>query len=106
MIRRPPRSTRTDTLFPYTTLCRSGHRQPVLDSVAEQRRAGDPVRDRRGPGPRIRFRQVPEDEREFVTAKAGREAPMQRFADDECDMDDGGVARLMAMAVAIGRAHV
>src|SRR3546814_3818210 len=24
MIRRPPRSTRTDTLFPYTTLFRSG----------------------------------------------------------------------------------
>src|SRR3546814_5721764 len=24
MIRRPPRSKRTDTLFPYTTLCRSG----------------------------------------------------------------------------------
>src|SRR3546814_14183225 len=23
MFRRPPRSTRTDTLFPYTTLCRS-----------------------------------------------------------------------------------
>src|SRR3546814_5296374 len=28
MIRRPPRSTRTDTLFPYTTLFRSG--QPEL----------------------------------------------------------------------------
>src|SRR3546814_8572593 len=32
MIRRPPRSTRTDTLFPYTTLFRSGRplkpRQP------------------------------------------------------------------------------
>src|SRR3546814_8994900 len=26
MIRRPPRSTRTDTLFPYTTLFRSGKR--------------------------------------------------------------------------------
>src|SRR3546814_4378515 len=25
MIRRPPRSTRTDTLVPYTTLFRSGH---------------------------------------------------------------------------------
>src|SRR3546814_6559401 len=25
MIRRPPRSTRTDTPFPYTTLCRSQH---------------------------------------------------------------------------------
>src|SRR3546814_5040564 len=28
MIRRPPRSTRTDTLFPYTTLFRSGDRLP------------------------------------------------------------------------------
>src|SRR3546814_17279214 len=27
MIRRPPRSTRTDTLFPYTTLFRSPHLQ-------------------------------------------------------------------------------
>src|SRR3546814_3798575 len=27
MIRRPPRSTRTDTLFPYTTLFRSGDRR-------------------------------------------------------------------------------
>src|SRR3546814_9128214 len=26
MIRRPPRSTRTDTLFPYTTLFRSSYR--------------------------------------------------------------------------------
>src|SRR3546814_513099 len=26
IIRRPPRSTRTDTLFPDTTLCRSMHR--------------------------------------------------------------------------------
>src|SRR3546814_14716672 len=33
MIRRPPRSTRTDTLFPYTTLFRSrreGHHRLVL----------------------------------------------------------------------------
>src|SRR3546814_14634503 len=29
MIRRPPRSTRTDTLFPYTTLFRSQLRQYV-----------------------------------------------------------------------------
>src|SRR3546814_706093 len=28
MIRRPPRSTRTDTLFPYTTLFRSPGRRP------------------------------------------------------------------------------
>src|SRR3546814_3677000 len=29
MIRRPPRSTRTDTLFPYTTLFRSPPSRPV-----------------------------------------------------------------------------
>src|SRR3546814_6170794 len=29
MIRRPPRSTRTDTLFPYTTLFRSGSARPT-----------------------------------------------------------------------------
>src|SRR3546814_1988884 len=34
MIRRPPRSTRTDTLFPYTTLFRS--RVGVLDEAAGQ----------------------------------------------------------------------
>src|SRR3546814_20825241 len=29
MIRRPPRSTRTDTLFPYTTLFRSHGEEPL-----------------------------------------------------------------------------
>src|SRR3546814_18512062 len=33
MIRLPPRSTRTDTLFPYTTLFRS-----LVENVAQQRR--------------------------------------------------------------------
>src|SRR3546814_8044823 len=32
MIRRPPRSTRTDTLFPYTTLFRSGWYSPISAS--------------------------------------------------------------------------
>src|SRR3546814_6598567 len=31
MIRRPPRSTRTDTLFPYTTLFRSFVTQPAVE---------------------------------------------------------------------------
>src|SRR3546814_8713055 len=30
MIRRPPRSTRTDTLFPYTTLFRSARLEPAI----------------------------------------------------------------------------
>src|SRR3546814_7180323 len=37
MIRRPPRSTRTDTLFPYTTLCRSGEGCRALASELEAR---------------------------------------------------------------------
>src|SRR3546814_19638645 len=37
MIRRPPRSTRTDTLFPYTTLFRSDKR-PRDRYVAESKR--------------------------------------------------------------------
>src|SRR3546814_15201266 len=35
MIRRPPRSTRTDTLFPYTTLFRSGQ---VLMAITQHRK--------------------------------------------------------------------
>src|SRR3546814_18590395 len=34
MIRRPPRSTRTDTLFPYTTLFRSRRFVPIASGVA------------------------------------------------------------------------
>src|SRR3546814_9689616 len=36
MIRRPPRSTRTDTLFPYTTLFRSRSAQPAGDLLVER----------------------------------------------------------------------
>src|SRR3546814_6107222 len=42
MIRRPPRSTRTDTLFPYTTLCRSI--APSTNSTAPPPTAGIAVR--------------------------------------------------------------
>src|SRR3546814_6456402 len=40
MIRQPPRSTRTDTLFPYTTLFRSGRR---VDQVAHAQAGGEHV---------------------------------------------------------------
>src|SRR3546814_3733510 len=35
MIRRPPRSTRTDTLFPYTTLFRSGGEDPLGEGAVQ-----------------------------------------------------------------------
>src|SRR3546814_2052722 len=48
MIRRPPRSTRTDTLFPYTTLFRSepgalGIQQPKAENNAADGDNGDEV---------------------------------------------------------------
>src|SRR3546814_2829547 len=47
MIRRPPRSTRTDTLFPYTTLFRSD--REALETLFDQE-GGDALRSRRAVG--------------------------------------------------------
>src|SRR3546814_15471217 len=41
MIRRPPRSTRTDTLFPYTTLFRSPSRDARRTAAQDRRRRHD-----------------------------------------------------------------
>src|SRR3546814_2545059 len=54
MIRRPPRSTRTDTLFPYTTLFRSLARcETLFDYVlggddAPERHAAEAIADQIG----------------------------------------------------------
>src|SRR3546814_2812112 len=69
MIRRPPRSTRTDTLFPYTTLFRSdreddGHHRHRRRSgtTGGSARTGQPG-DHRGPGDPQPRRQQPGDHR-------------------------------------------
>src|SRR3546814_12386792 len=56
MIRRPPRSTRTDTLFPYTTLFRSHNRRAADLARSSNRRETLPCGAARGeidarPGP-------------------------------------------------------
>src|SRR3546814_3167323 len=76
MIRRPPRTTRTDTLFPYTTLFRSreGCRGPRRGDRggAQGRRHG--LRDRRrGRWHRHRWRPGRRPDR-----------PLARRADDRC----------------------
>src|SRR3546814_10826150 len=50
MIRRPPRSTRTDTLFPYTTLFRSDAGQQPGHDVADDAAARALRRQVRGEG--------------------------------------------------------
>src|SRR3546814_3911990 len=67
MIRRPPRSTRTDTLFPYTTLFRSGDAlfpRGRGGRAARPARRDDPAAGRGGgaggPGGRLRRRRSEE----------------------------------------------
>src|SRR3546814_15104319 len=48
MIRRPPRSTRTDTLFPYTTLFRSRSEATGARELGSDPKTGKPVSVRLG----------------------------------------------------------
>src|SRR3546814_8864315 len=54
MIRRPPRSTRTDTLFPYTTLFRSS-REPQTCTGGQQMKQSEILRESYG-RPSLRMR--------------------------------------------------
>src|SRR3546814_3023379 len=87
MRRRPPRSTSTDTLFPYTTLVRSADR-PEPGHSASARRMLDL--------PRIRLLDV------FAGSFALRQRPVLRGGGEcrEIPRRPGGVQRLHA-----GRAH-
>src|SRR3546814_2076429 len=76
MIRRPPRSTRTDTLFPYTTLFRSSHElvgdqaRPLSDTrranilAANEGLAGEALRTLG-----VAFRSLPKDRSEEHTSE-------------------------------------
>src|SRR3546814_13433552 len=78
MIRRPPRSTRTDTLFPYTTLFRSARPPEGSGSPAAIRiRACGPARQR---GRRSRVRPRPGD---HLAQRVVADLPLQQpVADD------------------------
>src|SRR3546814_12634958 len=102
MIRRPPRSTRTDTLFPYTTLFRSmkrALRNLIENSLKYGERAHvELVRD--GPELRIEVRDegpgMPEDR------MAEMMEPFTRMEGSR-SRDTGGAGLGLAQ---IGRAHV
>src|SRR3546814_20123917 len=64
MRRRPPRSTRTDTLFPYTTLFRSSY--PVV-SLATARQKARAEAEKRADGIEPKQARRQEEERERVS---------------------------------------
>src|SRR3546814_17550768 len=75
MIRRPPRSTRTDTLFPYTTLFRSvdiglGRKKARPDEIEDGRKRKEGHADKHADTQRIR--------RAFSSGDIAREADQQR----------------------------
>src|SRR3546814_1903257 len=74
MIRRPPRSTRTDTLFPYTTLFRSGaHRHFLISRSGEcPQPDGNPAGCGRTAGADAPVRQVPQGQ--IIHYRLGRSA--------------------------------
>src|SRR3546814_14370003 len=93
MVRRPPRSTRTDKLFPYTTLCRSGYRRHTAVVPERQLQVGDVAEaDQRL---RIRAHRV---EVEEVGDPVGAGAPARG--------DDGPYARVSARTRADRRSRL
>src|SRR3546814_11992018 len=124
MIRRPPRSTRTDTLFPYTTLFRSAdgrdfhrlsaaelrrhareplHRQQAARHRGFRQRAADRAASLR---PRLYLAQVARKWRRRSTAtEASRELPHRRDERRPAPPRDDDAQLLSALASAALRAR-
>src|SRR3546814_15696765 len=85
MIRRPPRSTRTDTLFPYTTLFRSLHDGEVLRHTTATS-AGDAILAEQllDVGHRVRLRRCVDANR-----LTGRAAERDHLTVDDAAAADG-----------------
>src|SRR3546814_15568019 len=101
MIRRPPRSTRTDTLFPYTTPFRS--RLPVFSRLSLEVAAGECVAlyGPSGSGKSTLLRSL------YANYKPGSGHVWVRHADDSgSDWVDMAGAPPHQVLEEIGRAHV
>src|SRR3546814_14936729 len=107
MIRLPPRSTRTDTLFPYTTLFRSRDLSAVRHIGRHGHRA---AADRRAVGPLVhRGRRVAAGDGNRGAGGAGDRGDTARAGAPPDACADGRATRRSAaggMKAKIGRAHV
>src|SRR3546814_9006613 len=94
MIRRPPRSTRTDTLFPYTTLFRS--LDHPLENIARDHRDHHQCeclgRKRQTPAAQADAPEIPPEGRmDQVDAMVGDIAPFGRGDSAACELSIDGV---------------
>src|SRR3546814_11142093 len=102
MIRRPPGATRTDTLFPYTTLFRSpGEVEIARDEDADAGSLPDAERRR---NLRRRHRRVPAGKRtgQRDDHRIPRRARGEIAADQHRRLEEGAGEALAEMAVALG----
>src|SRR3546814_13987770 len=84
MIRRPPRSTRTDTLFPYTTLFRSHPRPQALQKIP-----GDEKRTERNGEPHRMEAQRPAEPVDLgPPRRIGGEGEQQRACPEKGEADE------------------
>src|SRR3546814_20031135 len=96
MLRVPPGPTRTDALFPYTTLFRSGVARPSMPEFRKDLRAGIVVGPLRISPPRVRRRNKQE---------AGRNGSTDRRAGILCQPYPAAKFSWFS-SPQIGRAHV
>src|SRR3546814_10166429 len=103
MIRRPPRSTRTDTLFPYTTLFRSVAFAPdEIAHVLATRGIGAASIRRHGRGPDRRTGETPAHRRDRI----GHLEPVLLLAHHRHQIFLAEAGRAHRAPGEIGRAHV
>src|SRR3546814_1578423 len=123
MIRRPPGSTRPDTLFPYTTLFRSTP-SPLprtcwrLHIWRRSAPASSPARDRFRPLPAFSLHHAEcgrrrglssatrQGEASFAVAETVFEAPQLRAIGLDGEMEASRIGKAIGLLSQIGRAHV
>src|SRR3546814_16655517 len=105
MIRRPPRSTRTDTLFPYTTLFRSawlaiGIRRALQSEIDDDRRQPDE------PGNHRKQREAHDQRQRDADAPGSLPLGFGQFVGDNRDEDEVVDAEDRSEERSVGKACV
>src|SRR3546814_13181828 len=111
MIRRPPRSTRTDTLFPYTTLFRSSELDewaqysPILKKILVEERAKRDIASENVSVAQVEALSAPEKRkaRAVTRARLLAHSVPREVAEAEAASRDG---EPLGRPEEIGRAHV